>query len=161
MNYGISSLLGRGLAGALLLGSGCLVMPEGTNDGDDRSGAPRLVLDVSMPSGVVCTVVSGSQDRTCDSAITSPSRAVVAASIEWNGREPGALEVGDDCGGTLAVLSSNPVAFKAEWAPPSEAGACVITARAASKDGVRSELSAVVVVQAGPSQAHTRESRAS
>jgi hypothetical protein len=140
MKYGISSLLGPGLAGVLLLGSGC-VATEG------EAAPPRLVLDISLPSGFFCTVVSDSQDRTCDSAIALNGQAVVEASVDWGGREPGSLEVSDDCGGDLAILASDPGSFQAEWTPPATPVTCVVTARATSEDGTSSELSATVMVQ--------------
>jgi hypothetical protein len=158
MKYGISSLLAPGLAGALLLGSGCLVMPEGTMDGDDGSGAPRLVLDITLPSGAVCTVVSGGQDRPWSNSIASPGQATVGASVEWGAREPGSVEVSDDCGGALEMLSSNPVTVKAAWVPPATEGACTITARAVSADGIDTVVSTVVAVRAGGPSPYPRVS---
>jgi hypothetical protein len=152
MKYGISFLLGPGLAGALLLGSACVVVPEGTPGDDDPADvgpaeAPRLTLDIRMPTGVLCTVAADSQDRTCEGPIASNSQAVVDVSVDWDDLEPDLIELEDDCGGTLQFVFNDLASYRATWVSPAEQDTCVITARATSKNGVRSDLSVAVVVQ--------------
>jgi hypothetical protein len=152
MKYGISSLLGPGLIGALLLGSGCVLYVEGTPDDDDNSdpSAPQLVLDVSLPSGAVCTVVSG-QERTCSGSIESSGQAVVAVSVEWGTGAPGDIQVSDNCGGSFAIVGSDSSSLKAEWAPPATQDTCVIMALAVGADGRLAKVSVAIDVQAsGP-----------
>jgi hypothetical protein len=150
MKNGISSLLGPGLMGALLLGSGCALYIEGTPDGDDDDdpGAPQIVLDVSLPGGAVCTVVS-SQERPCSGSIESSGQAVVAVSVEWGARAPGYIEVSDNCGGSFAIGDSDSISLKAEWAPPATPNTCVIMARAVGADGGGPKVSVALEVQAG------------
>ncbi len=148
MKYGMSSLLGPGLAGALLLGSGCIVITEGKGDGDHTSGPSRITLSFAMPSGESCILISDNQDRTCDSAIAPLDKATVVVTAEWGARTPGSIEVSDDCGGTFVATYSKPDWVKGQWAPPSTEGTCVITARAISADGGGMLISGVVAVKA-------------
>jgi hypothetical protein len=149
MKYGISSLLGPGLMGALLLGSGCALYIEGTMDDDDAPTDLQLVIDLSLPSGLACTVASGGQDRACGGSIESSGQATVAATVEWGARAPGFIDMSDDCGGTFELVSSDQVSMKTEWTPPSTEGTCVIWARAVAADGVDALLSVTVEVQSG------------
>lgn len=145
MKHGISFLRGPALAGAVLLGSGCIVS-EAT-----RGGEVQIVMDISKPDEPTCTVSSTGEARTCNGVIATSGRAMVDAIVDWNRDEPGSFVVMDDCGGRFEVLSSSRTSFRAEWVAPVVPGACVLTAQATGTDGATSELSTVITVQgAGP-----------
>jgi hypothetical protein len=145
MKHGMSSLRGPALAGALLLGSGCIILPEAIHEGDEQT--VQIVMDIRQPNGAACTVSSDGQDGACNGVIATRGRAMVNAVVDWSRDEPESLVVIDDCAGRFEVSSSAATSFQAEWVAPVVPRTCVITASATSKDGARSELSTVLMVQ--------------
>jgi hypothetical protein len=145
MKHGISSPLGPVLAGALLLGSGCVIVPEAIRGGDDEG--VRIVMDITQPGGTSCTVATNGPARTCEGSIATSGRATVNAAVDWGNSEPGSLEVFDDCAGRFEVRATDLDSFQAEWLAPVVRSTCVFTARALSTDGAGSEVSAVFMVQ--------------
>jgi hypothetical protein len=102
MKHGISSLLGSGLVGALLLGSGCLVSfgdgssENGSETVEDGAGFPRIAAKLSY-GDTTCILPAGETSVTCDEPVEAGEIMQASVDIEWDELTPGPVVINPSC----------------------------------------------------------------
>lgn len=111
--------------------------------------APSIQISIPDLSCSTATTAVGS-NASCQTTIASPTVASYNASVlSWGGSDPGTLEVTDNCGGGIGVSSRSSSDVSGLWLPPAHGGACLVTVRAVSSDGLAATLSLAVLVRPG------------
>jgi hypothetical protein len=142
MKYGISSLLGPGLAGALLLGSGCIGLLEGTTDEgsggavkEGPPGFPRIAAKLSHGNGT-CLLPAGQTDVPCDAPVRAGEVMQASVDVEWGELSEGVIVMSPTCSSTFVEPVDDGSAYQEAWrAPLSSNMACEVTFEASSLEG--------------------------
>ena len=141
MKYGFSSLLGPGLVGALLLGSGCLMPSEGgmADDGTgaikDGIGFPRISAKLSH-GDATCLLSADQNEVLCDAPVQAGEVMQASVDIEWGARSEGVIVVSPSCSGPFVDPVDDGSAYQDAWhAPLVNDMACEVTIEAFSLEG--------------------------
>jgi hypothetical protein len=140
MKYGISSLLGPGLAGALLLGSGCLMSSEDAAGDDtetvkDGDGFPRITAKLSYGSST-CLLPAGETSVTCNEPVQAWEIMQASVDVEWGELTAGPIVVSPSCSSTYVDPVDDGSAYQEAWhAPLLSNMACEVTLDAVTDEG--------------------------
>ena len=124
MKYGVSSLLGPGLVGALLLGSGCMVLPEGDTADEgpgagmgEPAGAPRISAKLSY-GNTTCLLSADQTEVTCDTPVRAEEIMQASVDIDWDGLSEGWVGVTPSCSGPYVDPVDDGSAHQVAWHAP-------------------------------------------
>ena len=120
MKHGISSLLGLGLVGALLLGSGCLMSSEdgtsedGTETAKGEEGFPRIAAKLSYGDST-CLLPAGEKSVTCDEPVQEWEIMQASVDIEWGELTPGPVVINPICSSKYVDPVDDGSAYQMAW----------------------------------------------
>ncbi len=124
MKYAISSLLGPGLVGALLLGSGCMVSPESDTteegpgaDTGELAGAPRISAKLSYGS-TTCLLSADQAEVACDTPVRAEELMQASVDVDWGKLSEGVVVVATTCSGAYVDPVDDGSAHQAAWHAP-------------------------------------------
>jgi hypothetical protein len=141
MKHGISSLLGPGLAAALLLGSGCVLLPGCATDEDGPGAgkgepveAPRISAKLSY-GNTTCLLSADQTEVTCDTPVRAEEVMQASVDIDWGGLPEGMILVVPSCSGVYVDPVDDGSAFQLAWhAPFLNTMACEVRLEANSQE---------------------------
>jgi hypothetical protein len=142
MKNGISSLLGPGLAATLLLGSGCILLPEADTaeegpgpDQDEPVGAPRISAKLSY-GNTTCLLSADQTEVTCDMPVRAEEVMQASVDIDWGGLTEGVIQVVPSCSGVYVDPVDDGSAYQLAWhAPFLNYMECEVRLEASSHEG--------------------------